>query len=311
MERRKFVTSVIAGSLAAPVLAAGGQHDHGDQVDGPLAQATVSFGQWHTSPSLDRFPNNSPINGNVHKVIEERLRGREVSMMAFCDGERFALLATSEDHKAVGDGDVGPNTGGMGAYTPLTWVPDDLVDEVLRTVLQPTVDEMARRGTPFSGLLYAGLALTYEWAAFYTAWSGGDLTARETAERLALKAVSLDPTDHQPHVALAWVYQERRDFDRSRRHLERAEALNPNDADIIAEHADALVYVGQPERSVELLEKAMRLNPYYPDWYLWYLADAYTTMKRHQDVVATVQRMQNPDEGRRMLASSYAHLGMM
>ena len=69
MERRQFVTSVIAGSLAAPVLAAGGQHDHGDDVDGPLAQATTSFGQWHTSPSLDRFPNNSPITGNVHKVI--------------------------------------------------------------------------------------------------------------------------------------------------------------------------------------------------------------------------------------------------
>jgi hypothetical protein len=66
--RRKFVTSVLAGSLAAPVLAAG-QHDHGGEVDGPLAQATVSFGQWHTSPSLDRFPNNSPIDGNVHKLI--------------------------------------------------------------------------------------------------------------------------------------------------------------------------------------------------------------------------------------------------
>ena len=55
----------------------------------------------------------------------------------------------------------------------------------------------------------------------------------------------------------------------------------------------------------------MRLNPYYPDWYLWYLADAYITMGRHADVIATVQRMQNPDEGRRMLAASYAHLGMM
>jgi hypothetical protein len=70
MKRRKFVTSVLAGGLAAPVLAAGRpQHDHGEEVDGPLAQATVSFGQWHTSPPLDRFPNLNPITANVHKLI--------------------------------------------------------------------------------------------------------------------------------------------------------------------------------------------------------------------------------------------------
>ena len=68
MERRRFVTSVLAGSLATPLLAAG-QHDHGDDVDGPLANINVSFGQWNTTPSLDRFPNNSPITGNVHKLI--------------------------------------------------------------------------------------------------------------------------------------------------------------------------------------------------------------------------------------------------
>jgi len=68
MKRRQFVTSVLAAGMAAPVLAAG-QHDHGDAVDGPMANATVSFGQWHTTPPLDRFPNSSPIDGNVHKLI--------------------------------------------------------------------------------------------------------------------------------------------------------------------------------------------------------------------------------------------------
>ena len=68
MERRRFVTSVLAGSLATLLLAAG-QHDHGDNVDGPLANVNVSFGQWNTSPALDRFPSNSPITGNVHKLI--------------------------------------------------------------------------------------------------------------------------------------------------------------------------------------------------------------------------------------------------
>ena len=69
-------------------------------------------------------------------------------------------LQPAQDFKRIFDGDRGPNTGGMGAYTPLPWVPDGLVDDVLREVLQPTADEMARRGTPFTGLLYAGLALT-------------------------------------------------------------------------------------------------------------------------------------------------------
>jgi phosphoribosylamine--glycine ligase len=93
-------------------------------------------------------------------VIEEYLDGPEVSLFALTDGTTVVPLQPAQDFKRIGDGDQGPNTGGMGAYTPLDWAPDDLVAEVQRDVLQPTVDEMARRGTPFSGLLYAGLALT-------------------------------------------------------------------------------------------------------------------------------------------------------
>jgi phosphoribosylamine--glycine ligase len=93
-------------------------------------------------------------------VVEEFLDGPEVSRFADTDGTTVVPLAPAQDFKRVGDGDTGPNTGGMGAYSPLPWAPDGLVDEVLATVLQPTVDEMARRGTPFAGLLYAGLALT-------------------------------------------------------------------------------------------------------------------------------------------------------
>jgi phosphoribosylamine--glycine ligase len=93
-------------------------------------------------------------------VIEEFLDGPEVSLFAITDGRSVRPLQPAQDFKRVGDGDTGPNTGGMGAYTPLPWAPDNLVEEVTRTVLQPTVDEMARRGTPFGGLLYAGLALT-------------------------------------------------------------------------------------------------------------------------------------------------------
>jgi phosphoribosylamine--glycine ligase len=93
-------------------------------------------------------------------VVEEYLDGPEVSLFAITDGTTVVPLQPAQDFKRLGDGDTGPNTGGMGAYTPLPWAPPQLVDEVCATVLQPTVDEMARRGTPFQGLLYAGLALT-------------------------------------------------------------------------------------------------------------------------------------------------------
>jgi phosphoribosylamine--glycine ligase len=93
-------------------------------------------------------------------VLEEYLDGPEVSLFAITDGATVVPLQPAQDFKRALDGDAGPNTGGMGSYSPLTWAPDDLVDETMRTVLQPTVDAMRRRGTPFSGLLYAGLALT-------------------------------------------------------------------------------------------------------------------------------------------------------
>ena len=93
-------------------------------------------------------------------VVEAYLDGPEVSLFAVTDGTTVRAMQPAQDFKRVGEGDTGPNTGGMGAYTPLSWAPPDLVEEVTRRVLEPTVAEMARRGVPFTGLLYAGLALT-------------------------------------------------------------------------------------------------------------------------------------------------------
>ncbi|NUR99764.1 MAG: phosphoribosylamine--glycine ligase [Kribbellaceae bacterium] len=93
-------------------------------------------------------------------LIEEFLDGPEVSLFAITDGTTVLPMQPAQDFKRLGDGDEGPNTGGMGAYTPLPWAPDDLVAEITDKVLQPTIDELRHRGTPFSGLLYAGLALT-------------------------------------------------------------------------------------------------------------------------------------------------------
>ncbi|HET9656887.1 MAG TPA: phosphoribosylamine--glycine ligase [Kineosporiaceae bacterium] len=93
-------------------------------------------------------------------VVEEYLDGPEVSLFCITDGRTVVPLAPAQDFKRVGDGDSGPNTGGMGAYSPLPWAPAGLVEDVVSRVAQPTVDEMARRGTPFAGVLYCGLALT-------------------------------------------------------------------------------------------------------------------------------------------------------
>ena len=93
-------------------------------------------------------------------LVEEYLDGPEISLFCVCDGATVRPLAPAQDYKRVGDGDVGPNTGGMGSYSPLTWAPADLTEQVVREVAQPVVDEMARRGTSFTGLLYCGLALT-------------------------------------------------------------------------------------------------------------------------------------------------------
>lgn len=93
-------------------------------------------------------------------VVEEFLDGPEVSLFCISDGTTVIPLQPAQDFKRAFDGDFGLNTGGMGAYSPLPWAPEGLVEDVVRTVAQPTIDEMARRGTPFQGVLYCGLALT-------------------------------------------------------------------------------------------------------------------------------------------------------
>ena len=89
-------------------------------------------------------------------VIEEYLDGPEVSLFVLCDGVHTVPLSPAQDFKRIGDDDAGPNTGGMGAYTPLPWLPEGFTDEVVAAVAQPVVDAMARRATPFVGVLYCG-----------------------------------------------------------------------------------------------------------------------------------------------------------
>ena len=93
-------------------------------------------------------------------IVEEKLLGEEASILAFVDGRNIYVMESSQDHKPIGDGDTGPNTGGMGAYSPAPVVSDELMDQIVREILVPTIDGMSRHGTPYKGVLYAGLMMT-------------------------------------------------------------------------------------------------------------------------------------------------------
>jgi adenylate cyclase len=170
--------------------------------------------------------------------------------------------------------------------------------------------EQASEIAPEYGRIYSSLSRTHNLDWRYS-WSTSPDKSLDAAVDLARSAIEHDQLDARGFSELGFANLYKKRHAESLADYVRALTLNPNDADIVAEYADALVYTGEAEKSLVLMDKAMRLNPYYPDWYLWYLADAYITMGRHADVIATVQRMRNPDEGRRMLAASYAHLGKM
>jgi adenylate cyclase len=157
---------------------------------------------------------------------------------------------------------------------------------------------------------HSALSRTHNYDWRYS-WSATPEESLGTAINLARRAKDLDPLDARGFAELGYARLYSKQLEEALIEYAHAMTLNPNDSDIIADYADALVYAEQPARSVELLEKAMRLNPYYPDWYLWNLADAYDALGRYEDVLAAVKRMQDPSDGRRLQAIAYAHLGLM
>jgi adenylate cyclase len=135
--------------------------------------------------------------------------------------------------------------------------------------------------------------------------------ALDKALDLALAAIECDPGDARGFGELGFAHLWRKEHDAANRAYRRAIQLNPNDANLISDFADALCYGGQSEEAIGLLNKAMRLNPYYPDQYLWHLGGAYYNLERYEDAIRAVSSMQNPGEGYRLLAASYAQLGRM
>ena len=121
---------------------------------------TVATTRAEATAALEDCFSGSFGGAGAELVIEECLVGEEASMFFLCDGTTALPFGTAQDHKRVGDGDTGPNTGGMGAYSPAPVLTQDLQAEVLEKIVQPTLRGMREAGTPFSGVLYAGLMLT-------------------------------------------------------------------------------------------------------------------------------------------------------
>jgi TolB-like protein len=135
--------------------------------------------------------------------------------------------------------------------------------------------------------------------------------ALDKALELAQRSVQLDKTDARGFGELGFVHLYRKEHTASLRAYEWALSLNPNDADLMSDMADALAHSGRSEKAVELLLKALRLNPCYPDQYLWHLGGAYFNLKRYDEAIDTLLCMHNPSEGHRLLAASYGQLGRL
>ncbi len=142
-------------------------------------------------------------------------------------------------------------------------------------------------------------------------WTDSPEANLDKAVELAKSAIRYDNQDARGFSELGFACLYKKQHDASLAAYERAIQLNPNDADILAEMGDALSYTNQSERAIQLLNRAMRLNPCYPDWYLWYLGEAYFHLRDFEQAIATLQKMSDPSEAHRLLASSYAHLGLM
>ncbi|HYN47744.1 MAG TPA: phosphoribosylamine--glycine ligase, partial [Candidatus Nanopelagicales bacterium] len=158
------------------------------------------------------FATGDDPDGTPRAVVEERLRGPEASVIALCDGRVALALPPARDHKRLGDGDTGPNTGGMGAYSPLPDVDDGLVTEVVARFHRPALAELARRGMPFRGALYAGLILTADRGPVLLEFNArlGDPEAQAILPRVAVPLAplllaaargALDPAAGAPRFA--------------------------------------------------------------------------------------------------------------
>jgi adenylate cyclase len=170
--------------------------------------------------------------------------------------------------------------------------------------------EQASEIAPEYGRTYAAMSRTFlhEWRY---AWAAAPEVCLDRAITLAIEAITHDNLDARGYSELGFGHLYKKEHDASVAAYERAIELNPNDADILAEMSLSLSYSGEAERAIQLMKRAMRLNPYFPDWYLWYLGNHYFTTGDYVETVGTLNKMRDKSEAHRLLSSSYALLGQM
>lgn len=156
---------------------------------------------------------------------------------------------------------------------------------------------------PYIGLAWIDI-LEVKWGR-----AADPQVALERAYALTQKSMALDPDDYQNHWALGAIHMWKRQYATGIAEYERALSLNPNDANLNNEMADALTYVGRADDSIELAKNSIRLNPNYPDWYLWNLAAAYFLTRQYETALSWLSKMEDPGEAHRLLAATYAQLG--
>jgi adenylate cyclase len=170
--------------------------------------------------------------------------------------------------------------------------------------------EEAAHNDPQYARSYAGLARTFQEAWRYR-WSDTPDQCLSRAIELAEHAIMLDPADARGHAALGQARLFRREHEISLASYERALQLNPNDADVLADTGHCMSSCGDPQRAIELLHRAMRLNPYYPDWYLWNLGEVHFDLCNYDEAIRTLNQMRDQSDAYRLLAASHALLGQM
>jgi TolB-like protein/class 3 adenylate cyclase/Flp pilus assembly protein TadD len=168
--------------------------------------------------------------------------------------------------------------------------------------------EEAAAMDPDFGRSYAGMSKTFNHAWRYR-WADSPETALDKAVELAVEAIKRDNLDARGHSELGYSCLYKKQHEASLAAYERAIELNPNDADILAEMGDSLTNSDRSDRAIEVLKRAIRLNPLYPDWYLWNLGEAYFNLGKYDQAIETFKKMHDQSEAHRLLASSYGLLG--
>ena len=251
----------------------------------------------------------SAENGRV--LWSDRFDGQVGDVFEFQDevadmiAARLATQVSDAERRRI----IGSRTPEIGAYGLV------LRGEDLMIRFRPETNAHARHLfseaaelDPSYSRVYAGLshALSQSWLQ---RWVEDPSESLDQAVRLAQEAITRDGMDARGYAELGYAYLYKKRHQESLAAYERAVDLNPNDADVLAYMADTLGAIGQSQRAVQLLERAVRLNPCHPDWYLWQMGDVLFDLERYEDVIAALTRMRDPTGTHRLMAASQALLG--